>query len=549
MSLRHASLVLTFFAACAHQSPQLGPQTQTTVVTPEQVSPAVVYTPSAHASLQYNAADREMPKPLPLSDLSTALVGMVQRHARALEQTAPALDPRLCTVAEDMAKLSGSGRPPPYRAIEFALARYGIVEPSPQLVVLRTREGESIDHVVGELEKQIDAPLKSMPPRRVGAASVRTGDGAMVVVLVLQPSYIDLEPVPREIAKSAHVRLRGRILEPYAQPELFVTRPDGSTVKQLLTVKGRNFTGNLDCPQKGREQVELIGSGSRGPQVLANFPIWCDADAPESVRIEMPAEGHVDVAETEQQIFELVNRERREFGVPPVAWDEKAASVARAHSKDMLDHDFVGHVSETTGGPSDRARAAGLASPLLLENVAFAHSADEAHAGLMNSPGHRANILNGEVTHVGIGVVTAATGSDGSPELYVTELFTRVVSPVDLLQARTLVQRALDDQRARARMASLPTDKTLEGIAQAFAANLAKTAGEAKAPSLERATRKYSSVTTEIVVVADADRVTSERLVRHSASAIGIGIAQGRHSQLGENSLYVVIIIGHRGSS
>ncbi|MEZ0311986.1 MAG: CAP domain-containing protein [Myxococcota bacterium] len=532
--------------ACAHGRRSDAPSGTATIVTPEQVSPAVVYAPRSRASLQYNG---ELPASAePTSDLVNALTGMVQRHANALGQPPPGLDPRLCTVAEDMARLSGTGRPPPYRAIEFALARYGVVEPSPQLVILRTREGESLDHVVAELERQIDSPLRSMPPRRVGAGSVSIGDGSMVVVLVLQQSFIDLEPVPRELAMGARVRLRGRVLDPYGTPELFVTRPDGSTVKQTLSARaGHAFNGSVDCPAEGRQQVELIGTGARGPQVLANFPVWCGIDAPSSVRIEMPNTGDVGVAETEQQIFDLVNRERREFGLPPVAWDERAAEVARGHSEDMRDNDFVGHVSPSTGGPSDRARAAGLASPLLLENVAFAHSADEAHAGLMNSPGHRANILNSEVTHVGIGVVMAAGGSN--PELYATELFTRVVGPVDLRSARTAVQRALEAQRSRSKLAPLASDKALDSLAQSFAVALARSGGEAKPPSLERAARRYATVTTEIVVVADADRASSERLLRHGATAIGIGVAQGRHPQLGDNAVYVVIMIGHRGSS
>lgn len=544
MSGRVLVLVAVMVAGCVHAR---RPESGATVVTPEQVSPAVVYTPRNRASPQYNA--EAPPAAEPPSDLVNALSSMVQRHAHELEQAPPTLDPRLCTVAEDMGRLSSGGRPPPYRAIEFALARYGIVEPSPQLVILRTREGESLEHVVTELERQIDAPLRSMPPRRVGAGSVSLGDGSMVVVLVLQQSFIDLEPVARELALGARVRLRGRILEPFGSPELFVTRPDGSTVKNQLSARGGHaFNGTVDCPTQGRQQVELIGSGAHGPQVLANFPVWCGTDAPESVRVEMPRAGDVGVDETEQEIFELVNRERVEFGLPPVAWDERAADVARAHSEDMQQNDFVGHVSPRTGGPSDRARAAGLASPLLLENVAFAHSADEAHAGLMNSPGHRANILNPEVTHVGIGVVMAPP-TGGTPELYATELFTRVVGPVNLGDARAAVQRALVAQRGQSKLTALPSDRTLESLAQTFASALARSGGEAKPPSLEKATRRFASVTTEIVVVADADRVTSERALRHSAAAVGIGVAQGRHPQLGENALYIVIMVGHRGSS
>ncbi|HSI05848.1 MAG TPA: hypothetical protein VLC93_15285, partial [Myxococcota bacterium] len=136
-----------------------------------------------------------------------------------------------------------------------------------------------------------------------------------------------------------------------------------------------------------------------------------------------------------------------------------------------------------------------------------------------------------------------------NPELYATELFTRVVGPVDLRSARTAVQRALEAQRSRSKLAPLASDKALDSLAQSFAVALARSGGEAKPPSLERAARRYATVTTEIVVVADADRASSERLLRHGATAIGIGVAQGRHPQLGDNAVYVVIMIGHRGSS
>lgn len=547
-------LVVTgLLAGCARSAlppptAEPAPVATTQIVAPAQVSPAIVFEPSGRASPHYNPHARNAAQP---TELVNALVGMVQRHATDLKLASPTYDPRLSTIADDMARLSSTGRPPPYRAIEFALARYGVVEPSPQLVILRTRQSESLEHIVGELEKQIDIPLKSMPPRRMGAGtSVIADDGGLIVVLVLQQSYIDMEPVAREVPSGTQIRLRGRLLEPYDTPEVFITRPDGSTIKKSVAGrKPRTFNGAIDCPTRGRQQVEVIGNGPRGPHVLANFPLWCDDNAPTSVRIEVPVITDMDVAAVEQEIFERVNTERREFGLPPVAWDERAAGIARMHSEDMLDHDFVGHVSKTTGGPSDRARAAGVASPLLLENVAFAHSADEAHTGLMNSPGHRANILNAEVTHVGIGIVTSESSGDGSPELYVTEVFTRVVSPVSANDARVAVMHALDDQRTKARLAPVDNDRILDNLAQTFATSLARTNGEAKAPSLERATRKYASVTTEIVVVADANRATSERLMRATAHALGVGVAQGHHPQLGDNALYVVIIVGHRGNS
>lgn len=66
---------------------------------------------------------------------------------------------------------------------------------------------------------------------------------------------------------------------------------------------------------------------------------------------------------------------------------------------------YVGHTSPTTGSPADRLAAAGLRYALSAENIAFAPTAEQAHEGLMNSPPHRANILNPGFTRVGVAVL------------------------------------------------------------------------------------------------------------------------------------------------
>src|SRR5205807_4183092 len=97
--------------------------------------------------------------------------------------------------------------------------------------------------------------------------------------------------------------------------------------------------------------------------------------------------------------------------------------VARAHSADMLAHGFFGHVSPSTGTTVDRVMRAKIDALVILENVARAATAGEVERGLMNSPGHRANILNKEVTHVGVGIASSDAG--GQRELLVTQLFSK----------------------------------------------------------------------------------------------------------------------------
>ncbi len=115
----------------------------------------------------------------------------------------------------------------------------------------------------------------------------------------------------------------------------------------------------------------------------------------------------------------------RRAGLPPLRVDPRLARVARGHSEDMAASGFVGHVSSTTGTPADRVSRSGLAPALILENVARAYSPEEAQAGLMNSPGHRRNVLHRDVTDVGVGVVLGREVG-GRREMWVTELFAKL---------------------------------------------------------------------------------------------------------------------------
>src|SRR6185436_14847506 len=85
----------------------------------------------------------------------------------------------------------------------------------------------------------------------------------------------------------------------------------------------------------------------------------------------------------------------------------------------------VAHVSPTTGSVVDRVRAAHIPTRIVRENVARGTGLREAHQALMDSPGHRANLMSTDVTHVGIGVVLGAPVS-GRREIYITEIFLRL---------------------------------------------------------------------------------------------------------------------------
>ena len=106
----------------------------------------------------------------------------------------------------------------------------------------------------------------------------------------------------------------------------------------------------------------------------------------------------------EARMLELVNQERARAGLGAVTVDPTIHEVARAYAAEMFQKGFFAHVDLEGETPFDRMRQGGVRFLAAGENLALAPTVDVAHEGLMNSPGHRANILNGRWRRVGIGV-------------------------------------------------------------------------------------------------------------------------------------------------
>ncbi len=106
----------------------------------------------------------------------------------------------------------------------------------------------------------------------------------------------------------------------------------------------------------------------------------------------------------EAKMLLLLNEERIKNNLPPLVADEELIYVARAHSKDMFARGYFSHYTPEGKDPFDRMKQAGVKYRAAGENLALAQTLHIAHTGLMNSPGHRANILNVHFGRVGIGI-------------------------------------------------------------------------------------------------------------------------------------------------
>ncbi|HYE15719.1 MAG TPA: CvpA family protein [Pyrinomonadaceae bacterium] len=107
----------------------------------------------------------------------------------------------------------------------------------------------------------------------------------------------------------------------------------------------------------------------------------------------------------EARMLELVNRERAAAGLAPLAPDPVLTEVARKHSADMFARGYFAHITPEGSDPFDRMREDHVTFRTAGENLALAPTVQIAHTGLMNSPGHRANILRPEFGRLGIGIM------------------------------------------------------------------------------------------------------------------------------------------------
>ncbi|HLM00974.1 MAG TPA: CAP domain-containing protein [Pyrinomonadaceae bacterium] len=127
--------------------------------------------------------------------------------------------------------------------------------------------------------------------------------------------------------------------------------------------------------------------------------------------------------EGEQEIFGLINQERRKKGLDELAWDANLARLAREYSEKMARENFFSHYDRSGEAVEGRARARRIKNwSKIGENLYFCEGYDNPNAmavrGWMKSPSHRDNILDPDYNVSGIGIAESAGGG-----IYVTQVF------------------------------------------------------------------------------------------------------------------------------
>jgi uncharacterized protein YkwD len=545
---RRLVVVWAGLAACSGIGPQqIGARPSWRDPSPvEAVARPITLAPATAAAARYN----EPPQAPPPGALNDAVIAAVRDAASRIGVRAPFADARLFRACAELAEIVPVRGVIGYRLVEFAIQRNGIVEPSPHLLVVWGAI-DSPELVVDQLKPQLENILRDGSNARVGVGAARRNpDGTGVVVFALQGSGVTTAPIQRELAADATIVIDAIVDPRYRDPKVLVTHDDGSTQLPTIT-RGRpgGFIARVECRGRaGRQQIEIAASDAAGATVLANFPVWCGARAPTAVTID-PESDDVAAATTEEAEHRLlanVNRDRVAAGLPPLLWDDALAGVARRYSSEMNRTHVVAHISPVSGSAVDRVRAANVKTAVVLENIARAYGVNEAHDALMNSPGHRANLMSGVATHIGIGVVFGEEAA-GRRELFITQVFSRVPPKIDRASAVDAVRKKITAARSGTSMAA-----ELAAIAQLAAVALATGRSSEQAfldvkQQLRGAVTHYQRVRSVMKAVSDLEALDASELVGDAQGhELGIGVAQGPHPEIGEGAIWVVVLFANR---
>lgn len=140
----------------------------------------------------------------------------------------------------------------------------------------------------------------------------------------------------------------------------------------------------------------------------------------------------------EQYLFSAANTERVQRGLHPLRWDMSLSQAAVYHAQEMAERESISHQYDGEPDLTARGEGAGARFSEIAENVAEAPSAIMIHEAWMNSPHHRANLLDPKVDSIGISVVSR------NGQLYAVEDFDRTVVKLSLTQQESAVQELLE---------------------------------------------------------------------------------------------------------
>jgi uncharacterized protein YkwD len=416
----------------------------------------------------------------------------------------------------------------------------GLIEVAPEL---HRFSAGSLEALAAVLREQLPALLTGAGFTHYGAHLSLAGSGpSLSLVLTRRP--LRMQPVPRRVELGARLRLRG-VLVGYRDAQV-VQRVPGTERATFTAGTGEGFDVQLRIDRPGAHEVELIGNGPQGQQLLARLRLHADVEpAPESRRAAAPVAG---VARLRSDLLADVNRERAGLGLRVLQAHGVLDALCTRHALDWLDTRRQGHPLQQVRGAAARARDVGLAGGLAQELVVQTEAAAGLGRALLADATARASLLSPEATHLGLGLVHDPDGAQWTVAGLVVQLGERL----DVARAPQQLLALLNETRRARGAAALEPDAQLAAVAarhaDAFFAPPLPTQDQTVAAtnaSLDRVALRYRRTEAVMALAASLGEAAAlEPALDAEVQAIGIGVAQGDRPDTGPRSVAVVLVLG-----
>ena len=246
---------------------------------------------------------------------------------------------------------------------------------------------------------------RTKPPTHYGLATFVKG-GNMTTTLLLAHRGVTLNhPLPRQSEPGAWIPLQGDLLRGYFRPRVLISPPGGARIveRPAWTSERKVDTSIWFDAGPGVYGVEVVADSQYGPVVLNNAEVSVGVPVSD-LPITRLEPGGVD-GPPAMALFRLVNEQRAAHGVAVLRLWPDLAAVAQDYAVELDDKHVLVHATAASGNLATRLQTRGLRFTLAAENLADAVSPRQALAAFMASPGHKRNLLDPALTHVGVGVV------------------------------------------------------------------------------------------------------------------------------------------------
>ncbi len=429
--------------------------------------------------------------------LSEVAENMAKRaSAPALTLAAPALAANSVQVRpssderENQAAVGSTSASVALRRATMAARQLGVLDGELALVTAVLPKGLRLSRALAKL---LRGRTDLMAFNRVGIGLHRQGD-TRHLVLLFSRRIVKLKPLPAQVDAGTVIELRGRFLSPKPPQDTnersvtaVLSLPGGNSKRRIIQVQqgSESFVGRVSMGSAvGRAVVQLVIERGRGPEVAAWFPVgvgvnpWDRSGGARKVKVQQAQMTTVlsDAASPSSDptslLQSLIEKERARHRLPSLRVSAALAAAALEHADDMRRRSYFAHLSPEGLSVGDRVLRRGVRYARVVENIALSGTANEALLQWLESPSHRANILDPEVAEIGVAVAPYAKG-----RVLAVMVMGKPIANGPVADLVSKVQSTLNARRRVLGLQPLRPDSSLDAIATRHSAAMENDGG------------------------------------------------------------------------